>query len=192
MRRAVRNYMIINRIDWCRYCLALDSLWHYLAVMIDDQFDERVWMRQAIIEALKAYDVGEVPVGCVIVLDNQIIGRGHNQTRQLKDATAHAEIIAITSASEVVGDWRLEGAELYCTLEPCAMCAGAAVLARIRRIVFGASDPKFGACGSIFNIPVEPRLNHRIELVGGVMAEDIADMMRMFFQELRQKKGGLN
>lgn len=160
--------------------------------MIDDIFDEKIWMRQAIIEALKAYDVGEVPVGCVIVLDNQIVGRGHNQTRQLKDATAHAEIIAITSASEVVGDWRLEGAELYCTLEPCAMCAGAAVLARIKRIIFGASDPKFGACGSIFNIPAEPRLNHRIELLGGVMAEDIADMMRMFFQEVRQKKGGLN
>jgi tRNA(adenine34) deaminase len=133
-----------------------------------------------------------VPVGAIILLDGQIIGRGFNQTAKLKDPTAHAEILAITSACEVVGDWRLDGAVLYCTLEPCSMCAGAAVLARIARIVYGAADPKFGACGSIFNIPVDPRLNHRIDVCGGVLADDVAAMMRTFFRDIRETKGGPN
>ena len=147
-------------------------------------------MKMALQEAEKAFRIGEVPVGAVIVLNEQIIGRGYNQTEKLKDPTAHAEILAITSACQAVGDWRLDGAVLYCTLEPCSMCAGAAVLARIAKIVFGAPDPKFGACGSIFNIPVDPRLNHRIELEGGVMAEDAAEVMRAFFRKVRQLKGG--
>jgi tRNA(adenine34) deaminase len=151
--------------------------------------DNEFWMRMALREAQKAADIGEVPVGSVIVLDNQIIGRGFNQTEKLKDPTAHAEILAITSACQAVGDWRLDGAVAYCTLEPCSMCAGAAVLARIARIVFGATDPKFGACGSIFNIPVDPRLNHRIEIESGVLADDVGDMMRMFFREVRNRKG---
>lgn len=141
-------------------------------------------------EAQKAYQIGEVPVGAVIVLENQLLGRGYNQTERLKDPTAHAEILAITSACEAVGDWRLENAIMYSTLEPCSMCAGAAVLARIKKIVFGPSDPKFGACGSIFNIPVDQRLNHRIELEGGVMADEISAMMKSFFREIRNKKGG--
>ncbi|MCK5127480.1 MAG: tRNA adenosine(34) deaminase TadA [candidate division Zixibacteria bacterium] len=160
--------------------------------MIDDNFDTNLWMRQALIEANKAYEIDEVPVGAVITLDNRIIGRGHNQTQQLKDPTAHAEMIAITSACDTIGDWRLENAIMYCTLEPCSMCAGAAVLARIKKIYFGASDPKFGACGSIFNIPVDPRINHRIELVGGVMADEVAELMREFFRKIRNAKGGLN
>jgi len=160
--------------------------------MIGDDFDKEVWMRMALQEARKAYEIGEVPVGAVIILDNQIIGRGFNQTEKLKDPTAHAEILAITSACEAIGDWRLENADLYCTLEPCSMCAGAAVLARIRTIYFGASDPKFGACGSIFNIPVDPRLNHRITVRGGIMADETADIMRQFFREVRHFKGGLN
>jgi len=143
----------------------------------------------AIQEARKGYRLGEVPVGAVIVLDNQLIGRGFNQTEKLKDPTAHAEILAITSACEAVGDWRLDRSILYCTLEPCAMCAGAAVLARISRIVFGAYDPRFGACGSIFNVPVDPRLNHRIELEGEVMADEVAAMMQTFFREIRRMKG---
>lgn len=147
-------------------------------------------MKMALQEAEKAFRIGEVPVGAVIVLNGQLIGRGYNQTEKLKDPTAHAEILAITSACQAVGDWRLDGAVLYCTLEPCSMCAGAAVLARIKKIVFGAPDPKFGACGSIFNIPVDPRLNHRIELEGGVMAEDAAEIMRAFFRKVRQLKGG--
>jgi len=146
----------------------------------------------ALQEARKGYRLGEVPVGAVIVLDGQLLGRGFNQTEKLKDPTAHAEILAITSACEAIGDWRLEGATLYCTLEPCSMCAGAAVLARIKKIIFGASDPKFGACGSIFNIPIEPRLNHRIEIEGGVMADDVGEMMRNFFREIRDLKGGAN
>jgi tRNA(adenine34) deaminase len=157
-----------------------------METLLDNEF----WMSMALQEARKGYDLGEVPVGSVVVLNNQLLGRGFNQTEKLKDPTAHAEILAITSACEAVGDWRLDDAIMYCTLEPCSMCAGAAVLARIKKIVFGASDPKFGACGSIFNIPVDPRLNHRIELEDGVMADDVAEMMRTFFREVRQSKGG--
>lgn len=159
---------------------------------MDDNFGDILWMKIALQEAEKAAEIGEVPVGAVIVRDGQIIGRGYNQTERLKDPTAHAEILAITSACQTVGDWRLDKSVLYCTLEPCSMCAGAAVLARIEKIVFGASDPKFGACGSIFNIPVEPRLNHRVELTGGIMADEIAEMMRLFFREIRQNKGEAN
>jgi tRNA(adenine34) deaminase len=151
--------------------------------------DNALWMRMALREAEKAAEIGEVPVGSVIVLDNRIIGRGYNQTEKLKDPTAHAEILAITSACQAVGDWRLDDAVVYCTLEPCSMCAGAAVLARIAKIVYGAADPKFGACGSIFNIPVDPRLNHRIEIESGVLAEDVAEMMRAFFRDVRNRKG---
>lgn len=159
--------------------------------MLNDDNDT-YWMRLALQEAEKGFRIGEVPVGAVIVLDGQIIGRGFNQTEKLSDPTAHAEILAITSACQAVGDWRLDNAELFCTLEPCSMCAGAAVLARIKRIVFGAADPKFGACGSIFNIPVEPRLNHRIIVESGVMESEVADMMRTFFREIRRSKGAPN
>lgn len=159
--------------------------------MIAD-FDKTYWMQMALQEAAKAYRIGEVPVGAVIVLNDQLLGRGYNQTEKLKDPTAHAEILAITSACQAIGDWRLDGAVLYSTLEPCSMCAGASVLARIAKIVFGASDPKFGACGSIFNIPVETRLNHRIELEGGVMADEAAELMKTFFREIRQTKGGIH
>ncbi len=146
-------------------------------------------MRAALREADNAYQIGEVPVGAVIVREGQLLGRGFNQTEKLKDPTAHAELLAITSACQTIGDWRLDGAVLYCTLEPCSMCAGAAVLARIEKIVFGATDPKFGACGSIFNIPVDLRLNHRIQVEGGVMADEVAEMMRAFFKIIRKVKG---
>ncbi len=159
--------------------------------MIGD-FDNDYWMRMALREAENAYRIGEVPVGAVITLNNQIIGRGYNQTEKLGDPTAHAEILAITSAAQALGDWRLEGATLYCTLEPCSMCAGASVLARIEHIVYGASDPKFGACGSIFNIPTEPRLNHRITVEAGVLADDVAEMMQSFFREIRKNKGKIH
>lgn len=152
--------------------------------------DTKFWMRLALREAEKAYRIGEVPVGAVITRGGELLGLGFNQTESLKDPTAHAEILAITSACQAVDDWRLDGAVLYCTLEPCSMCAGAAVLARIKTIVFGASDPKFGACGSIFTIPVDPRLNHRVELQGGVMADEAAELMRDFFRTVRRNKGG--
>lgn len=145
-------------------------------------------MEKALREAELAFNEMEVPVGAVVVKDNQIIGRGHNRTIALKDATAHAEIIAITSAAEIVGDWRLEGCLLYSTVEPCVMCAGAAVLSRIKTIVFGAHDPKFGGCGSIFEIPTEKRLNHRIEIISGVLEAETVALMQSFFKKLRERK----
>lgn len=149
-------------------------------------------MEHALREAQLAFEESEVPVGAVVAKDNSIIGRGHNRTIALKDATAHAEIIALTSASEKVGDWRLEDCILYSTIEPCAMCAGAAVLARIKIIVYGAKDPKFGACGSIFEIPSEKKLNHNIEVISGVMETESIELMQSFFRQLRKKKENAN
>ena len=149
-------------------------------------------MKAALQEAVRAFEVDEVPVGAVVVFENRIIGRGYNQTATLKDATAHAEIIALSAAFSHFGDWRLENCYLFSTLEPCAMCAGAAVLSRIATIVYGAKDPKFGACGSIFEVPTEPKLNHRIEVVSGIMEEEVSSMMKLFFQQVRTKKEGIN
>ncbi len=145
------------------------------------------YMELAIREAELAFEEGEVPVGAVIVQHGRIIGRGHNRTEALHDATAHAEMIALTAAYESLNDWRLEEAYLFSTLEPCIMCAGAAVLSRIKTIVYGAPDIRFGGCGSIVMVPTDPRLNHRIEIVGGVREPEIADMMRQFFQDVRKK-----
>lgn len=150
------------------------------------------FMGIALREAEEAFDEGEVPVGAVVVFEDKIIGRGYNRTALLRDATAHAEMIAISAATNHFDDWRLERCELYCTLEPCAMCSGAAVLSRIERIIFGARDPKFGACGSIFTIPTDTRLNHRIQIVEGIMADAVAALMRDFFTRLRQGKDGVN
>jgi tRNA(adenine34) deaminase len=149
-------------------------------------------MEHALREAQLAFEESEVPVGAVVVKDNTIIGRGHNRTVALKDATAHAEMIALTSASEKVGDWRLEDCILYSTIEPCAMCAGAAVLARIKTIVYGAGDPKFGACGSIFEIPSEKKLNHHIEVISGVMEAESIELMQLFFKQVRRGKEKIN
>ena len=150
--------------------------------------DHEQFMQAALNEAQKAFEKSEVPIGAVIVLDGKIIGRGYNRTMTLKDATAHAEMIAITSAATFMGDWRLENTTLYSTIEPCTMCAGAAVLSRIKTIVYGAKDPKFGACGSIFNVPDEKRLNHRIEVIPGIMESEAAELMRLFFREVRKNK----
>jgi tRNA(adenine34) deaminase len=155
-------------------------------------FDYEYFMEAALREAQDAFDEGEAPIGAIVVKDNRIIGRGHNRTESLKDATAHAEMMAITSAAGAIGDWRLEGCVLYSTVEPCAMCAGAAVLARIKTIVYGAADLRFGACGTIFNIPVEERLIHRIEIIGGIMEKEAAELMRLFFREVRRKKERVN
>jgi tRNA(adenine34) deaminase len=149
---------------------------------------DRYFMQMALREAEAAYEAGEVPVGAVIVLHGRLIGRGHNQVEQLGDPTAHAEMIAITAAAEQFESWRLLDAELFCTLEPCAMCAGALVLARVSRVVFGARDPKFGACGSIFNIPTDGRLNHRVEITEGILAEEVSALMREFFAQRRKKE----
>ncbi len=157
-----------------------------------NNIDHEFFMEQALKEAQKAFEESEVPVGAVVVHDNKIIGRGHNRTESLKDATAHAEMIAITSAAGIIGDWRLDDCILYCTIEPCAMCAGAAVLSRIKTIVFGARDARFGACGSIFDIPTEKRLNHRIEIIPGIMEKESLDLIQIFFQEVRKKKERIN
>ena len=150
------------------------------------------FMELALREAERAYDEGEVPVGSVVVFENKVIGRGYNRAESLKDATAHAEMIALTAAYHYFGDWRLEGCCLFSTLEPCAMCAGAAVLSRIKTIVFGARDPRFGGCESIFRIPTETRLNHRIEIVEGVLADEVAELMKRFFQNVRKNKEEVN
>ena len=158
--------------------------------MQSDQYED--YMRLAIQQASEAFEADEVPIGAVVVHHNKIIGRGYNQTERLKDATAHAEMIALSAAFNHIGDWRLEDCYLFSTVEPCTMCAGAAVLSRIKRIVFGASDPKFGACGSIFNVPEEKKLNHRIEVVSGVLSDEISEMMKQFFKQIRLQKDRIN
>jgi tRNA(adenine34) deaminase len=146
------------------------------------------WMAHALREAEQASEEGEVPVGAVIVHNGMVIGRGHNRTEGLKDATAHAEILAIGSASEALGDWRLEDCTLYVTLEPCPMCAGAIVQARIPRLVYATADPKAGACETLYQITTDARLNHRVELVTGVMKTEASDLLKRFFQRLREKE----
>ena len=146
--------------------------------------DER-WMEYALREAEQAMKRKEVPGGCVIVSDARIIGKGYNQIETLKDPTAHAEIIAITAAASFLGSRRLDNTALYVTLEPCAMCAGAIVQARIPRLVFGAFDPKAGACGTLFNIVQDQRLNHRADVVGGILAERCGGMLSEFFKLVR-------
>ncbi|MCY3678222.1 MAG: nucleoside deaminase [Gemmatimonadetes bacterium] len=128
---------------------------------------------------------GEVPVGAVIVREGEVIAEAHNRTVEDSDPTAHAEALAIRRAARSLGDWRLENCTLYTTLEPCALCAGAVVLARIPRLVFGAADPKAGMAGSLENLVQDPRLNHRVELLGGVLAEESGDLLRAFFRARR-------
>lgn len=147
--------------------------------------DDTRFMQEAVRLAERAAESGEVPVGAVIVHEGRVIARAHNQVETLRDATAHAEMIAITQAAESLENWRLDGAELYVTLEPCAMCSGALVLSRVARIVYGADDPVAGACGSVFNIVAEKRLNHRIPVVRGVMAERSSELLKSFFRSRR-------
>jgi tRNA(adenine34) deaminase len=146
---------------------------------------EEYFMRLALREASRALEHDDVPVGAVIVLDGEVIGAGHNERELRRDPTAHAEIIAVREAAAAIGSWRILDAVMYVTLEPCAMCAGAIVLARIPRVVFGASDPKAGAAGSVLNILGTPQLNHRPDCVGGLLAEDSAQLLRSFFANRR-------
>ncbi len=143
-------------------------------------------MEQAFSEAEKAYQKGEVPIGAVVVFENRIIGRGHNLTETLQDPTAHAEMLAITAAADYLGSWRLLDTALYVTLEPCSMCAGAIVLARIPLLVYGAGDPKAGACGTVYNIVQDKRLNHRAEVVSGILESKCALILTDFFRKLRE------
>jgi len=145
------------------------------------------FMRAAIAEAHTAGDEGDVPVGAVVVRDERIIGRGHNQRERLCDPTAHAEMIALTAAAAFLHTWRLEGCTLYVTLEPCTMCAGALILARVERLVFGTRDPKAGACVSLYSILSDERLNHRVAISEGVLAEECAVLLQEFFAEQRRQ-----
>jgi tRNA(adenine34) deaminase len=145
-------------------------------------------MRLAIAEAERAGAIGEVPVGAVVVRDGEVVGRGHNRRECDSDPLAHAELLAIAEAAEAVEGWRLTECSLYVTLEPCAMCAGALVNSRIERLVFGARDPKAGFCGSLGDLVRDPRLNHRLKVVEGVLAEECGGLLREFFESLRLRK----
>ena len=151
----------------------------------DDYF-----MREALRQAQKAYAAEEVPVGAVVVLEGKIIARAHNQVELLKDATAHAEMLALTQAEAAVADWRLRECDLYVTKEPCAMCAGAVVHTRIRRMIFGCVDPTAGAAGSMMNILQMPSLNHRCEITSGVLQNECAAILQDFFRERRDEQTG--
>lgn len=148
--------------------------------------DDTRYMGLALDEARAALVSGEVPVGAVIVLDDRVIGRGHNQPIGLKDPTAHAEVLALRAAAQVMGNYRLGGATLYATVEPCAMCCGAAVLARVTRLVYGAPDPKAGAARTLYRLLEDARLNHQAVVRGDVRGEESAALLREFFQTKRQ------
>lgn len=145
------------------------------------------YMKAALKQAEKAYALGEVPIGCVIVYEDKIIGRGYNRRNTDKNTLCHAEITAINKASKKIGDWRLEGCTLYVTLEPCQMCAGACVQARMDRVVIGAMNPKAGCAGSVLNILEMPQFNHQVEVIRGVMGQECSDILTRFFQELRER-----
>jgi tRNA(adenine34) deaminase len=151
---------------------------------IENKIDIK-YMKEAYRQAMKAYSLGEVPIGCVIVHEGKIIGRGYNRRNTDKNTLAHAEITAIKKASKVIGDWRLEECTLYVTLEPCQMCAGAIVQARIPKVVMACMNPKAGCAGSILNILDMPEFNHQVETIKGVMEEECSKMLRTFFKELR-------
>lgn len=149
--------------------------------------DER-FMKEALIEAQKAEEKGEVPIGCVIVQDDQIIARGYNLREISQDATTHAEMRAIREANAKMKSWRLPEAELYVTIEPCAMCSGAILLSRIKRVVYGAPDKKGGMAGTVLNLFDQPALNHHPEVIGGVLEQEAANQLSQFFSKLREEK----
>ncbi|AMM95873.1 tRNA adenosine(34) deaminase TadA [Bacillus pumilus] len=149
----------------------------------DEQF-----MQEAISEALKAEQIGEVPIGAIIVLDDQIVSRAHNLRETEQRSIAHAELLAIDEACKTTGSWRLEDAVLYVTLEPCPMCAGAIVLSRVKKVVFGAYDPKGGCAGTLMNLLDDERFNHQSEVIGGVLENECGELLSQFFRNLRQRK----
>ncbi|GAO37536.1 zinc-binding protein [Sulfuricella sp. T08] len=154
--------------------------------MENDTFDVR-FMREALVLARDAWAAGEVPVGAVVVRNGEIVGRGFNAPISRHDPSAHAEIMALRDAAENLGNYRLVGCSLYVTLEPCVMCMGAIFHARVERVVYGASDPKTGACGSIIDLPAETRLNHHAEVVGGILADECGSLLSGFFAQRRGK-----
>ena len=144
------------------------------------------WMAEAIAEARLAAAEGEVPIGAVVVFEYRIVGRGRNARERLRDPTAHAEILALREAARALGRWRLTGATIYATLEPCPMCAGALVNARVDRLVYAVPDPKAGAAGTLFDVPRDPRLNHRVEVSSGVLAAECGELLKEFFRARRK------
>jgi tRNA(adenine34) deaminase len=155
---------------------------------MDNNKENLRFMKLALEQAQIAEENGDVPIGAIIVYKDQIIGKAYNQREQLKDPTAHAEIIALTQAAAALQTWRLNGCTMYVTLEPCPMCAGALVLARMDRLVFGSDDPKAGACGSLYDIVRDNRLNHRLEVTTGVLADECSKLLQDFFQKKRLEK----
>ena len=150
--------------------------------------NDATWMREALAEAEQALTHGDVPVGAVAVREGVIIGRGHNRKEVDADPTAHAEMTALQGAAQSLGGWRLAGVTLYCTLEPCPMCAGAMVSARLPRLVYGTMDPKAGAAGSVVELLRDPRLNHQVAVTGGVLAEESQALLERFFARLRENQ----
>lgn len=153
---------------------------------LETSVQDAIWMRLALDQARNAWALGEVPVGAVVVKDGEVIATGFNQSIGTHDPTAHAEIMALRAASTILGNYRLPGCELFVTLEPCAMCSGAMLHARLARVVYGASDPKTGACGSIVNLFEQNQLNHHTQLTGGVLADECGGLLKEFFAERRR------
>ena len=152
----------------------------------DERAQNFTFMRIALEEAARAGAAGEVPIAALVVQGSRVLAQAHNCRELWQDPTAHAEVIAIRAAATAIGTWRLTGTTLYVTVEPCAMCIGAIILARISRVVFGAWDPKAGACGSVFDLPSEPRLNHQVLVSGGVLEQESQALIQKFFKELRE------
>jgi len=148
---------------------------------------DATWMAEALAEARKAAAEGEVPIGAVVVYEGRVIGRGRNARETLRDPTAHAEVLALQEAARSLGRWRLTGATVYATLEPCPMCAGALVNARVDRLVYAVPDPKAGAAGTLFDVPRDARLNHRVEVSSGVLAAECGELLSSFFRSRRGK-----
>lgn len=153
------------------------------------QREDEKFMRLALRQAEMAFDAKEVPIGCVIVKEGKVIGKGYNQVESLKDATAHAEILAIGAASSAVENWRLSDCTLYVTLEPCPMCAGAILNSRISRVVYGSSDSRFGGCGTTVDVISNNALKRDVVITSGVLAEECLGLLQLFFQEMRARKG---
>ena len=152
--------------------------------------DDIKYMKMALVEARKAYQRAEVPIGAVVICDDKVVGRGFNLREQTQDPTSHAEMIALREAAANEASWRLEDCQLYVTLEPCPMCAGAILQSRIKRLVYGASDPKAGAVRSLYQLLDDDRFNHQVEVEAGVMEKESAQLLKKFFRELRQRKDG--
>ena len=152
----------------------------------DERAQDLIFMRAALEEAAKAPAVGEVPIAALIVHDGRVLALAHNYRELWQDPTAHAEVIAIRAAATALGTWRLTDTTLYVTIEPCSMCIGAIILARVSRVVFGAWDPKAGACGSLFDLPSEPKLNHRVAVTGGILEQESQALIQKFFKNLRE------